>query len=63
MLHTKNKNSLIGHYPSCDMLNNALLALINGDNETAFSEIVQAISKADGYIHSDIKEEVKKRMD
>lgn len=62
MLRTKKKNSYFGRYPSCDMANNALRFLIQNNVEAAFEEIVHSISKADGYFHEDIVDEVKKRM-
>lgn len=51
---TKKKNAFFGRYPSCDMLNNALRFLKNGDADNAISEIIFAIEKADGYFHEDI---------
>ena len=51
----KKKNAGVGKYPSCDMLNNAIRFLRNGDAESALMEIILAIEKADGYFHEDIK--------
>lgn len=52
-MNIKKKNSLFGRYPSCDMLNNALRFLRNGDTDTAIEEIIFAIEKANGYFHND----------
>lgn len=51
---TKKKNAFFGRYPSCDLLNNALRFLKNGDTDNAISEIIFAIDKANGYFHEDI---------
>ena len=59
-MHTKKKNSLFGRYPSCDMLNNALRFLRDGELDVACSEIVFAIDKADGYFHEDLVPTVEK---
>lgn len=47
------KNFKFGKYPSCDMLNNAIRYLQNGDIDNAMIEIIFAIDKADGYFHED----------
>lgn len=52
-MNIKKKNQLFGRYPSCDMLNNALRFLRNGDTDTAIEEIIFAIEKANGYFHND----------
>ena len=52
-MRTKKKNALFGRYPSCDMLNNALRFLREGKIDSAMSEIIFAIDKADGYFHDD----------
>lgn len=52
-MNTKKKNSLFGRYPSCDMLNNALRFLRNGNTDNAIEEIIFAIEKANGYFHDD----------
>jgi len=60
----KKKNARFGKYPSCDMLNNAIRSIRNGNTESALIEIIYAIEKADGYFHDDIKpvvEEVKRK--
>lgn len=60
----KKKNVRFGKYPSCDMLNNAIRFLHEGDTEDAMMEIIYAIEKADGYFYEDVKpvaEEVKRR--
>lgn len=54
MLNIKKKNAKFGRYPCCDLLNNALRYLLEEDIDKAISEIVFAISKADGYLHEDI---------
>ena len=58
-MRTKKKNALIGRYPSCDMLNNALRFLRDGKVEDAVTEIIFAIEEADGYFHDDTVEFVK----
>lgn len=58
-MRIKKKNALIGRYPSCDMLNNALRFLRDGKVEDAVTEIIFAIEKADGYFHDDNVEFVK----
>ncbi len=52
-MKTKKKNALLGRYPSCDMLNNALRFIRNGKIENAVEEIIFAIEKANGYFHDD----------
>lgn len=53
-MNIKKKNALFGRYPSCDMLNNALRFINQGNIGSACAEIVFAIEKADGYFHDDI---------
>ena len=53
-MRTKKKNALFGRYPSCDMLNNALRFLYQGNIDCAAEEIVFAIKKAGGYYHEDV---------
>ena len=53
-MNTKKKNALFGRYPSCDMLNNALRFIRNGNIDTASAEIIFAIEKAGGYFHEDV---------
>ena len=53
MLFRKKKDR-IGQYPSCDMLNNAMRFLFEGDvtsNMRAIEEIMYAIIKADGFFY------------
>lgn len=60
----KKKNARFGKYPSCDMLNNAIRFIRDGDTESALMEIICAIEKADGYFYEEVKpvvEEVKRR--
>lgn len=61
-MKTKKKNSVFGRYPSCDLCNNALRFLLEGKTDVAFQAIVHAISTANGYLHEDIAEEVKRKM-
>lgn len=49
----KKKNALFGRYPSCDLLNNALRFLRDGETDEAVEEIIFAIEKAGGYFHED----------
>lgn len=58
-MNTKKKNSLLGKYPSCDMLNNALRFLRDGNTDCAIEEIVFAIEKANGYFYEDNVQMVK----
>lgn len=53
-MRSKKKNALFGRYPSCDLLNNALRFIRDGQMRTACEEIIIAIEKADGYFHEDI---------
>ena len=57
-MKTKRKNAFFGRYPSCDMLNNALRFLRDGNIDAACAEIVFAIDKADGYFHEDLESTV-----
>ena len=53
MLFRKKKDR-IGQYPSCNMLNNALRFLFEGDvdsNMKAIEEIMYAIIKAEGFFY------------
>ena len=58
-MNIKKKNVLFGKYPSCDMLNNALRFLRDGNADRAIEEIIFAIEKADGYFHEDNVQMVK----
>lgn len=63
-MKTIKKNALFGRYPSCDMLNNALRFIRNGNIDGAVEEIIFAIEKANGYFHDDnvlYVEDVKER--
>ena len=53
------KKNLIGQYPSCDMLNNAIRFIFEGKPHQAISEIVFAIEKAGGCLCDDIKDKAK----
>ena len=63
MTRIKKKNSLFGRYPSCDLCNNALRFMLSENYDTAFKEIVFAISKAGGYFHEDIADKIKEKME
>ena len=52
-MNVKKKNALFGKYPSCDLLNNALRFLREGNTDEAIEEIIFAIEKAGGYFHED----------
>ena len=52
-MNVKKKNALFGRYPSCDLLNNALRFLREGNTDEAVEEIIFAIEKAGGYFHED----------
>ena len=60
MFGVKKKNAMFRRYPSCDLLNNALRHIHNGEIEDAYIEIVLAIEKADGYFHDDVVLQAKK---
>lgn len=60
MTRTKKKNSVFGRYPCCDLVNNAIRDIINGDTDAAISELYIAIIKAGGYLHEDIADEAEK---
>ena len=55
---TKKKNAMFGRYPCCDMVNNAIRSIIEGKSDSAIEELLQAIYKADGYLHEDIVNKV-----
>ena len=55
---TKKKDTLFGKYPCCDMVNNAIRFMLKGNTDMAIEELLQAIWKAEGYLHQDLKEEV-----
>ncbi len=54
---TRKKNAIWGRYPCCDLVNNAIRDILNGDSDGAISELLTAIIKACGYVHEDISEE------
>ena len=58
MMITKKKDALFGKYPCCDMVNNAIRFILKGSTDMAIEELLQAILKAEGYLHEDLKEEV-----
>jgi len=54
----KKKKSLYGQYPSNDMLNNAIRFILADKSNLAIEEIVHVISKADGQLCKDVKEQL-----
>lgn len=56
----KKRNSVFGRYPCCDLVNNAMRDILNGNNDYAIEELLQVIWKADGYLHEDLEDDVKK---
>lgn len=54
----KKRNALFGRYPCCDMVNNAIRHILNGQSDDAIEELLQTIWKANGYLHKDIEEDV-----
>ena len=54
----RKKKSLYGQYPSNDMLNNAIRFILDDKPNLAIEEIVHAISKADGQLYKDVKEQL-----
>ena len=53
----RKKNAIWGRYPCCDLVNNAIRDILNGDSDRAISELLTAITKAGGYVHEDIAED------
>lgn len=60
---TKNKNAIFGKYPCCEYINNAIRYCLHGESDLAIEELLQAILKSDGYLHSALSEEVEKVHD
>ena len=56
------KQKSYGEYPACSHLNCALRMLLGSadENRVAIEEIVYAITKANGYIHDDVKDALTK---
>lgn len=50
----KKKNAVFGRYPCCDMVNNAIRFILEGETDEAIEELWFAIHKAGGYFHDDI---------
>lgn len=59
-MFTKRRNAVFGRYPCCDLVNNAIRHILHGENDSAIEELLQAIWKADGYVHEDLKNDVEK---
>lgn len=59
-MNKKKKNALFRRYPLCDMLNNALRFIRDGNIDAASEEIIFAIEKAGGYFHEDVVPMVKR---
>ena len=57
-MRTKKKNAIFGRYPCCDMVNNAIRLILDGNADYAIEELYQAINKANGYMHEDIESRV-----
>lgn len=57
-MNNKKKNAIFGRYPCCDLVNNAMRYILNGNTDDALEELLQAVWKADGYIHKDISDRV-----
>ena len=55
---TKKKDATSGRYPCCDLVNNAIRFILGGKSDIAIEELLQAIWKADGYLHEDIANKV-----
>lgn len=53
-MFVKKKNAMFGKYPSCDLLNNAIRFIHDGEIDAALIEIIYAIEKADGYFYEDL---------
>lgn len=58
----RKKNAIWGRYPCCDLVNNAIRDILNGNSDVAINELLTAIIKAGGYVHEDIAEETIDRM-
>lgn len=63
MIRIKKNNAIFGRYPCCDLLNRALLFLLDGKIELAKEDIIQAIYKADGYFYRDVTERLGIKLD
>lgn len=59
----RKKNAIFGRYPCCDLVNNAIRDILDGDSDSAISELLTAITKANGYIHEDIAEDIRARVE
>lgn len=59
-MFTKKQNAVFGRYPCCDLVNNAIRHILHGDNDSAIEELLQAILKANGYLHEDLKDDAQK---
>ena len=57
-MFTKKKNAVFGRYPCCDLVNNAIRFILQGKSDIAIEELLQAIWKANGYLHKDIEDKV-----
>lgn len=57
-MFAKKKNAVFGRYPCCDLVNNAIRFIIDGKSDSAIEELLQAIWKANGYLHEDIADKV-----
>lgn len=57
-VRTKKKNAVFGRYPCCDLINNAIRYILNGNTDSAIEELLQAIWKSGGYLHEDLKTKV-----
>ncbi len=57
---TKKKNAIFGRYPCCDLVNNAIRCILNGDTDGAIEDLLQAIWKSNGYLYEELNEEVTK---
>jgi len=55
---TKKKNAIFGRYPCCDMVNNAIRYILEGKNDAAIEELLQAIWKSDGYLYEHLEKPV-----
>ena len=55
---TKKRDAVFGRYPCCDMINNAIRLIHDGNNDAAIEELFQVIQKAGGYLHEDLKTKV-----
>lgn len=51
-----NKNKRFGTYPCCDLINNAILFMLEDKKDVAITELIHTLSKSNGYMYDNVKE-------